>query len=369
MSVLPPNTSLKRSDWVIIYGVWAITQMAILMTLGINDRFDAAKFIDQAKELTQGTGHFSWNDLFYSGYIALHVLLRLVGLPAKAIYGIQLLASALAVNYYIRTLNCWGPSRQALLISGILYAACFITQEWVSLLFTDSLFFSLLTIGIYYLINQKQHPILFWLFLLLLPLFRPVGFLFAILAFVYWFLLSWRAHIGKIALVAAFLLFWAGWIFFSLTQSQGFFYPNHNSEANVICGYPSGLLRFQRVPYHEGMSIIQYFTLNPSMTLRLFFFRFVKIFSMGRPYYSDSHNLALTLIPAFYYLLALAGLLYLFVTLRRIAWFLLAGMLIFCIPSIVFCVDWSGRFSLPVLAFVLLLSGIGVGVIDERVRR
>jgi len=365
LSMLPEKgtENLKKPDWFLIGACWLLTQLLSLYYLGINAGEESIKYIDLADKWIRGGGHYGWYNLFYSGYTAIHVLLRMAGFPVKSMYIIQLLLSAAATYYFIRILCLYSRSRKAILIAGILYSTCFIIQQWVSALFTDSAFSSLLIIALYFLLTQeksKGNRIIFWALLILLPTFRPVGFLFILLACCYWIFISVRKNVGKLIFCSVYLLLIGFVIDRSLTQSPAYFYPFHNIQANVICGYPGNLLQYRKVPYQEGMSIFSYLLENPGMTIRLFFNRFFKIFSMTRDYFSTKHNLLLVATTGVYYILAFIGALRIIFRKQKEKYFLLAGLLLFSIPSVIFCVDWSGRFSLPVLCFVLLLSGIGL---------
>jgi hypothetical protein len=80
---------------------------------------------------------------------------------------------------------------------------------------------------------------------------------------------------------------------------------------------------------------------------------------MTRPYFSTMHNLLLVIPTLLYSLLCLTGLFHLLWRKKKREYLLPAGILVFSIPGVVFCDDWSGRFSLPVYCFVLLAAGIG----------
>jgi hypothetical protein len=108
------------------------------------------------------------------------------------------------------------------------------------------------------------------------------------------------------------------------------------------------------------MSVFSFLLQNPEMTLRLFVVRLYKVFSMSRPYFSPRHNLVLNLSAVVYYALALWGLIKIIRWKKRNAWFLLFGIFVFALPQIIFCVEWSGRLSLPVLSYALILCGYGL---------
>ncbi|MBS1934198.1 MAG: hypothetical protein JST96_09380 [Bacteroidetes bacterium] len=360
------DTSLKKSDWYIIIFFWLSTQLILFFTLGINDKEESLKYIGLADQWLSGVHQFSWNYFFYSGYVAILVILKSIGLPVKAMYVAQLLLSFYALNCFVKTISLWITNRLSIIVSAVLYASCFIFQQWVTYLFTDAFFANLLVIAIYYLIvsqTQGKGKIAFWFLLLILPFFRPIGFLFIILACVYWTMLTFKMNLGKIGIALTYLFVIGVLIYISLTESPGFFYPFHNVDANIICGYPADLLKYRVVPYHEGMNIFSYVFDNPGMFLRLCVYRFYKVFSMTRPFFSPMHNVLLVIAETVYYVLAVFGILRILFKKEKEKYFLLMGILLFSVPSVVFCVDWSGRFSLTVYCFIFPLSALGTDFI------
>jgi len=354
---------LKIVDWIGIGCVWLILQMILLKFLGINDTQESLKYIGLADKWVTGDRNFQWYNLFYSGYIAMHILLKDLGLPPKSMYLVQLLISGVALYYFVQILTLLLKSRFTIIISAILYASCFIIHQWVTALFTDSVFCNLLIISTYFLMveeNSLTQKILCWTFILIIPFFRPVGFLFLILVSFYWVTMNLKRNRKKIIFCFAYLIFIGFIIYKSLLQSADYFYPLHNIQANIICGYPSNLLKYQTETYKEGMGIFTYLFDNPAMSIRLFFSRFFKVFSLGRPYYSSLHNMVLFASTFIYFILAICGLISIIIRKKKHLLFLLVGVLLFSLPCVAFCLEWNGRFSLPVFCYVLLLSGIGV---------
>ena len=361
------NGKLSKSDWILIGCSWLLIQIIIYYFLGIKDQEEAVKYISLADNWIKGDRNFNLYNLFYSGYIAIHVLLKFIGLPYKSMYVVQLFFSILAVYFYVKILNLFVKSRITIVAGTLLYATCYNIQQWVSVLFTDSIFCNLIVIATYYLLTEQRSSInkwILWILLFILPLFRPVGFLFIPLACFYWLILSARKNMGKIVICFAYVLL-IGFVVYKTfdTGESSYYYSMHslnNIKAYVICGYPDDLSKYARFPYREGMSVFNYMYQNPGMTARLFLTRFYKVFSMGRSYFSPRHNLLLFFPSLIYYLLAIIGLIEIIWKKDRKLYFLIAGILIFSFPMVIFCVEWFGRYSLPVIFYTLLLSSIGI---------
>ncbi len=365
--VLEKNKSkLGKSDWILIGCSWLLIQIIIDYFLGINDQEEAVKYIGLADKWMMGDRNFSLYNLFYSGYISIYVLLRSFGLPFKSMYLVQLLFSALAVYYFVKILCLYIQSRYAIVVSALIYATCYIIQQWVSALFTDSIFSDLLIIVTYFLLTERysaRNRWLFWILLFILPLFRPVGFLFIPVACIYWLIFNPQKNISRLLVCIGYIFLVGVVVYKTFGHDEPYYYPIHslhNIQANVICGYPGDLLKYATTPYQEGMSVFSFLYHNPGMTCRLFLQRTYKVFSMGRPYFSPMHNLLLFITTFVYYTLAMIGTIDIFRSKEYKSYFLIAGILIFSFPMIIFCVEWTGRLSLPVLNFVLLLSGIGI---------
>lgn len=369
-SKLKERPPLTRNDWILITFCWLLTQILVYSIYGINSKEEALTYISLADNFVNGSGDFTLYRLWYSGYVGILVLIRMSGLPHETMYIIQLALSFVAVIYFTRIISLWTSSRIALVLSGILYSTCFIIQQWVTHLFTDAFFSMLLIIAIYYLLNEnksRRHRIVFWFLLLILPFFRPVGFLFILVACFHWIFNFQRENIYKILAVSVYIIFLLVLINRSIMESTGIFYPFDNLDANIICGLSSNnLLEYQVVPYTREMRITEYFLDNPEMTIRLFSYRFYKVFSMTRPFFSDSHNIIIAVACFVYYTLALIGFILIILKKKREQFFLLAGCLIFSIPSIIFCVEWHGRMSIPVLCFILIAGAIGIDKLINR---
>jgi hypothetical protein len=359
---------LTRYDWMFIIAAWVSTQLILYIIYGINNREESLTYISFVEGLLNGTAKFGLHRLWYSGYMALLALVKVLALPYEIMYVIQLVLSFVSLIYFMRIVSLWMKSRVALILSGLLYSTCFLVHQWVNHLFTDAVFLFLLAIAIYYLIDQRtlRHKIIFWVLLIILPFFRPVGFLFVVVACLHWIFTYQKENVIKIVAASVYLSILLLLVYKSIVIDSGYFYPFNNLHAEIICGRPSDLLQYQAVPYTKDTKIVEYFWQNPEMTARLFLHRFYKTFSMTRSYFSAAHNMVIAIACVIYYALALIGVFHVLLKKLKGRYFLLAGCFIFCVPCVVFCVEWHGRTSLPILYFVILMSAIGMDAILRR---
>lgn len=360
---------LLRKDWVLLGIAWLFMQIFFLYTLGIEVEDEAAKYIGLSRDLVNGTVRFQLHDCWYAGYTGIHVLIRVLGLPPQAMYGVQFILSFISLVYFMKIIAVYAGDRLRILVAGILYATCFIIQQWTCYLFTDTMFYQLLIIGIYFMLQQNEsskHQKIFWSFLLFLPFFRPVGFLFIVVACTHWIFTGGKKNLLKLSVAGIYLVFLVFLVQRSILGDNGYFYPYHNLDANIICGLNSDLLKYQQVPYNRQTKIIDHFLHNPELAVRLFLLRFFKAFSLTRPFFSSMHNLLAGAACVFYYGLALMGLVHIFRKKIKTLYFLPVACIVFVIPSVAYCVEWSGRMSLPMFCCAMIMAGIGTSVLLQR---
>ena len=362
------NHPLSRYNWMFIAAAWVATQLILFTIYGINNRQESLTYISYVESFFNGSAKFELHHLWYSGYMVLLALAKAMGLPYESLYVVQLVLSFVSLIYFIKTISGWITSRPALILSGILYATCFLVHQWVNHLFTDAVFFFLLVISVYYLLNQRSrlNRIIFWILLIILPFFRPVGFLFVVVACLHWIFTYQRGNVPKLVAASTYLLILLLLVYKSIAIDAGYFYPLNNLDAEIICGRPSGLLQYRVVPYTNDTKIIEYFWHNPEMTARLFAHRLYKTFSMTRSYFSAWHNIIIAIACIIYYALALAGMFHILSKRMKDRYFLLAGCFIFSVPCVVFCVEWHGRTSVPIFCFIILMAAIGIDSILRR---
>jgi hypothetical protein len=353
---------LPKRNRVLIAVVWIVSQAVFLYLNGIVTTGESTTYIDAANQVIEsGNLFFSSRTYLYSVHILLLVLLKKAGLPYVWMYGVQLLTATLALICFIKFFRF--ASALPVTISALLYCVCPFFQPWVCFLYTDAMFANLLLIAVYLLTyaDSALKKIGLWTLLLLLPFYRPLGILFIPIAVLFWLLQWQKGNWLKIIIATLYFFCVLGVVWFCINNAKGYFYPQHNTEANIICGYNSDLVKYITVPYDPNRSIAYFFFSNPSMTWRLFLNRLFKAFWMTRPYYSGIHNLFTCIALPPYYLFAAVGVVALIKqnAIKKNV-YLLCGLLVFTAPIVLFCADWVNRFILPTLVFVFILMGFGV---------
>ncbi len=354
---------LSKRHWVGLTIIWIISQIVFVLVFGISS-VGEGDFVGVADQIVNSTWKFAPNILLYAGHILPVLIVRLVGLPVASLYLSQIAVAGVAFVAFVKLLEQTLSAQSSVIFGSVLFAVCPFYQSWTPYLSSDSIFANLLVIAIYLLVNSKydsKFRRLLYIMLLIVPFFRPVGFLFIPVAILYW--LSNKSPLFKraICFFGVYFCILALAILIILNYPNNYYYAGHNSEANIICGYPGNLGPYIVTPYSQEKGILRFFFENPQMTWRLMLSRLVKSFWMTRPYFSTRHNLfiAIGLVP--YYILAGIGFVHLLIsrTIKRDQ-YLLPGVLLFLVPSVIFCADWANRFILPEFVFVLILVSIGV---------
>ncbi|MCU0395731.1 MAG: hypothetical protein MUF29_07460 [Chitinophagaceae bacterium] len=357
-----PHLSVRQNALLLI--VWCLTHAILWWLNGINNSQEALAYEGVARAWLRGESGFSPHFLMYAGYIAIRVAQLWMGWPIATVYLLQSILTLAAAMAFARLLWCIQPNRHINWWGTLLFITCPVISYWNNFLYTDSVFTSLLVIGLYLLVRKpagRLQWLALWLLVLALPFFRPVGLLFAITCMVYWLIMDAGRY--RTQILAALLLCTAGFIGIAaiLEHSRQFFYPFHNARMNVICGLPSDLEAQIRVPYDPEKGIISFLLSNPWASLRLFAWRLWKSVWMTRPYFSPAHNGVLAMLLVFYYGLAVRGSFLLKRSHPRLLLFAVISLLIWLAPGMFFCADWANRFILPAFVFILLMAAQAFG--------
>jgi hypothetical protein len=355
---------LQKNQVGLLLLVWAATHTLLVWQYGIINSQEAQAYEGVARDWLAGRyEQIGIQFVFYAGYIALRVLQLALHLPDVAVYMVHLLLSLAAAYSFGALLYAYSRSANHATAAILLYITCPVIAVWNNFLYTDIIFCYLLTIGLYLLSQHDatlQNKIWFWVILLTIPFFRPVGFLFAATCLVFWLLMrspvKAKAWIGA-SFVLLLALVGVPYVF---DHAKDFYYPNHNAEANIICGLPSHLSTSISTPYNPQKGILHFFWSNPATSIRLFAWRLWKMICLTRAYYSFAHNAFLVAQMLLYYSLAVRGIWLLAKANRRLLLFILLALGIWLAPGLFFCADWANRFVVPAFVFILWLAAIGV---------
>lgn len=347
--------------WIIL-GAHFLFLIGIYLHQGILTDKEAVKYLGCAAEVLHGDFHdLTGNYLKYGAYILFLLPFVAVGLPSLAVVAhIALgIAAAFALSRIVqRVTGSKGLGSMAMAILLI----CYPVQVWTLALYTESFFTSM---GILFVVRFTRDKQLdpWTIFLALLTLFaRPIGMLFVGPAFIW----KWTNTLPSRTRIAARSIGYA------MVFSAAVFLPGIERaqlapivEAHVIAGIPEDPRAMEDF---TGNSIAdaQVFLLQHHGVigwLDLAVRRMGSLFTLHRPYYSMGHNLA----AGIYYILYPLALIGLWRWRKESFVGLIVAVLLLNTLLIGLTHDeWSGRFLVPLLPWLIVLSALSL---DKRPRQ
>ncbi len=345
--------------------MWLISTLIYLSIHGVVIELEAAKYIEQAHRYID-TGSFSAPRFyFYSATIIIITLAIKVNIGMFGAFVIQALINFFAYILFYKALSkIFKRSVTPLLI--IVYLLAFSPyQSWIVFLYTESVFYSgiliLTSLLILYKPDNLKHILIILAALILTFISRPLGILFSVGIYLYFFINAgrkWKIIIalGSVAMMAL-AYFFVNAVFSSIHDwhiTQAF------EEESIICDLPAAQPYQKLDLYSTGSPVYQlwyYVTHNFSHFLRFAGIKIQYFFLMTRNYYSSSHNIFLLLNVIPVYLLAVYSF---FIKpqyfSKGLIVFLTSSILIYTVAIIFQCDDYHNRFILSIYPLFVLLA-------------
>jgi len=362
----------ERTSLVVVCLFGIFVQTGIWYTYGIRQGADSELYTEAAMQLLEGhlpEGRLIW----YSSYIFFIALVFFAGGGLTTIVAIQILVAlmaSLALFYAVRyTTNSYKIG----LISIVLYLLWIKIHQWNIFIYTESLFTSMVIITFAVLITSfRWYHYLICLFIFLYTFFlRPTGFslLIAVLAFILSFYGSSR--VGKFAIIIfAFVISLAVLhrmlVSYELVESYAkgeIIYPDVRLGISV----PSNLI----VPKNSLpplVRLIQFVVFNPLYFIKITAIKVFLFLSNVKPYFSWLHNLLIILILYPLYGFGIVGLRKYSYD-KRILHFIVSYIIAQTITVGLTTENWDGRFLVPVLPFIFILSAIGLYTLRSSIKK
>ncbi len=347
--------------------LWAFVQAALLLRLGAQLSIDSDLYISDANNLLNGIipeGKSIWY-ISYSSFLA---CIFFFGGGPFAVVIIQVLLSGVAAwCLYLLVIEI-GEDKYVALLTVLLYVAWIKIHEWNTILYTESLFTSCSIISFTCLMRSKKswHFMLTLLTLLFTFFIRPTGMAFLIGLFFY-FLLFMHGKMNK-KLIGLVCLSAFGVILFLMSMMlDGVNLISSYSKAEVI--YPDISLGLEPptvigIPNEKHPTIIrlvEFAFYNPVYFSKLFILKLSLFFGNVKPYFSPIHNSVIVLVLYPLYWFASKGFIY-FKKQRKEKYFI-AGYVVSQASIVALTTEnWDGRFLIPLLPFIFLLSAKGLSV-------
>jgi 4-amino-4-deoxy-L-arabinose transferase-like glycosyltransferase len=340
--------------------------LVVYWITGVHRGGDAKRYLDGATNLLAHlplTGKQS----SYIGYILVVALLKVLNVGTNTIVYIQILIASLA-GLAVYELGRDLAGKTVGLLAALFFIFNFDIVRWHTYLLTDSLYISFVIISTWSIHLALKRGKWFYLMSLLAIIFtaliRPNGWLFLIIAPIYWLtqadLANWKKGAGVFIILACIL---AG-VLFAPNLSKGVQAERPDQwlkEGVIIWGYDAWRFPMPVDATSDGgglLSGIRYGLNHPVASIGLALGRVAVEVLHIRPFYSLVHNGIVLLLMIPIYILSIIGY---FRTRSRPVTSLLA-IVIICHLALVglFFADWDGRFILYVFPLFCVLASVGL---------
>ncbi len=346
-----------------------LVHAGLLLWTGILNDVDGPLYYDQAIHLLESGRFTEKRFVLYSGYILIRSFLINTGFPNEAMYLFQLLLNGLALICFFKLtqklLNNFAVSALATLI----LITNFAFQRWTTHLLTESVFANLLIIFSWMLFTR---PLKGWLqYLAVSAIFiwmmftRPSGLYFLLILLP---VLVYRLSLQKRPFLMFSIIITGIVSFFIVAQAGmkngiGLDFVRPFLENHVLCYIP--VQKITETPTGAGLSfreIWDYIYDNPGKSLVLMGKRFLTFWNMQRDHYSSIHNIYIAVFSFLLYALAITGMPGIYRLNRLFFIYIISMFVIFTLSVMLTCDDWSSRFFIPLIPFLIIAAAFGIKV-------
>lgn len=373
LSITLPFIDMDKKSVIIISVVWALLQAYFYIYLRIFVNFETSKYIDEA--LYVDTFHKFSNSHYYlySLYVIIHWIFLKLSFEFYGVYLFQLVCNYIATILMFKILLHIVSHQKVALAGCIIWLFCFHYQRFTAYLYTESLYGSCIVFQMYWMLlkqdSLKKFAILSLLSLAVVMM-RPTGIVFIAIWVVYAgiLLIRKRKTIAAFSLILCVLIIVSYFLYLIINQKDnGFNFIIPFTHNYVQCYIPNKTLKSYTLNIStEGnaVSILLYYLYhNPVHFLHAALLKSQEYFCLTRSYYSGLHN---AFIRLFYYPLYLSALFGLWTNRKNIPLWMIYSLLVigfFTFSEIMTCEDWSSRFLLPIIPFIILLATKGIEMI------
>lgn len=349
---------------ILLFFIWMSIQFSIYLYFGISTDGEAKRFIEEANNLINGQPFSNQIYIMYLTEISLIYLKIKFFLSNFFIVFIQLILNGFALYRFYTFINETGHSKRSAFLGCLLLIACFPYQIYNSMIYTESIFFSMTILFSCFLLSIKKFHLknlfLLIIFLTALCFTRPTGIFFAMASFLYVYIQLTKNHslFFKTSLLLAItlpFLFILNWM---MKSGKGVDVLLPFVQEHIICDIPTVNTRYIPNPENSpGLTdLIQYIAWHPFQFIQLGAWRTLAFFGVIRPYYSLLHNIYIAL-----YFFAIYAAIVLGMIKRRfkidgnnLYYLIVCG--IFWLFVVFSCDEWHSRFFLTLTPFLILMG-------------
>jgi hypothetical protein len=369
-----PHIGYKHCIWYLI-AFWGACQFIAYLYFGVETSVDTPHYVALADQLLSGKLPEGSN-ISYASYVFLIALFRFLNFPIESIAIIQIIVAGLSVFVLHQLTFNLSKSSLAALFATLLYCLWPKFYQWNLIIYTDSLFASMVLLSFYWLHKSKSWRQYLFTFLLVLTtvFLRPpgLGLLFAVLVWggFKFESLSKSKYQVPLILLSGLVVFsivlntiLASFIdsFISSYQAAEVIYPNIEWLVS-----PKDKFIIPSIDHPPLLRLVEVYWYNPVYMTKLCFAKVGLLLSHAKPYYSSVHNLLIGLFLLPTYFLAFVGII---INKKQSFTIVLLSFLAFQITMVgLTSENWDGRFLLPILSIVFLFAGLGLKVFLEKLK-
>lgn len=360
--------SIVIRDWTLLTSLlllWFLIQIILFIKFGVRTSVDTELYIADAMNLLDGKlpeGRSIW----YVSYSSFLALIFFMGGNNTVVILIQIVLSGLATYCLYQLAMEIFNIREVAILTVVFYLLWIKIHEWNTFLYTESLFTSCCIISLTVLLKSKATwQYLFACVLLIFTFFiRPTGFALAI-GLMCFGLFSIKGSFSKKALVPFCLVVAVSAIVVLSGMLESYTLIESYAKAEII--YPNITLGvvapadvyLPNADHSVLVRVLLFAIYNPLYFLELFFLKLILFLGNIKPYFSTFHKVAIavTLYPL--YLFAIRGF-FRFPRHRKEKYFIVGFVVAQALTVALTSENWDGRFLVPLLPFLFLLSANGV---------
>jgi Dolichyl-phosphate-mannose-protein mannosyltransferase len=355
-----------------LFLIWLAVQSFLFIKFGGRTSVDSELYLADAANLLEGRmpqGRSIW----YVSYAAFLSAIFFFGGDITTVVFIQILLSGVAAFcLYHLTIEIFNKKNVAVL-AVLFYLLWIKIHEWNTFLYTESLFTSCSIISFTVLVKAKSHWQYAMTFLLILFTFfiRPTGFAFLIGLGCYGFFSLNHRNLKKIIPIFSCLVI-IGLVLLSKMLAS---YTLIDSYAKAEIIYPNMTLGIEVpaelvIPSQDRstmMRVILFGINNPLYFLKLFSLKLFLFLGNIKPYFSLLHNVWIVGVLYPLYFFAVRGF-SIFPEHRKEKYFIVGFVIAQSLTVAFTSENWDGRFLVPLLPFVFLLSANGIVTVFKKMK-
>ena len=348
----------------ILFLIWTALQVILFLHYGVKTSVDSVIYQENAAALLNGVVP-AGRDIWYISYSFFLAAASLLGGDDVAIL-FQVLISGVALYFLYRATYKITANEITSLLTCAFYLGWIKIHQWNFFIYTDSLFTSMSIVSFAALVlskSSKQYALTFIIFLFTVFI-RPTGIALIAGVLVYGFAHSYHRISRKVWLTTIILSIAVGLLILNFVMRDYNFIDSY-LKAELI--YPNVTLGLQPpddliTPSDEHsplVSLITFIFSNPFYFFKITTFKLLLFLGNVKPYFSLVHNVLIMgfLFPLYFF--AIKGFQN-FPSNRKEHYFVAGFVIMQCAIVSLTSENWDGRFLIPILPFVFMLSAVGI---------